>query len=134
MKRIKATGLTLLSLLFFMTVLLSAPVAHAVDILGPVCNNAGGQKPAVCTDNNTGPNNPLLGDGSLLSTITNILAILGGISAVAVIIVSGLRIILSNGDSNSFASARKQIIYAIVGLAVIFAASAIINLVLSRIE
>lgn len=106
----------------------------AVDVLQPVCDNAGGVKPTVCNEDNTGGTNPLLGDGGVFSAATRILSLVAGISAVIVIIVAGMRIIFSNGDSNAMATSRKQIIYAAVGLGVIVGANAIIGLVLSRIN
>lgn len=114
--------------------LVYAPKASAIDVLKPVCDNANQAiKPAICSQNPGGGTNPLLGGGGLFSTIVRILSYVAGVSAVAVIVVAGLKIVLSNGDTNALATARKQIIYAVVGLAVIAGSNAIIGFVLSRV-
>lgn len=52
----------------------------------------------------------------------NLLAYLGGFIAVVIMVVSGINLITSGGDSNKIANARNSIIYAGAGIvAIIFA-------------
>lgn len=67
---------------------------------------------------------------SVIAAIVNVICILAGIAAVIMIIVSGLRLITANGDSNSIASARTGIIYSLIGLLVVAFAQFIVYFVL----
>jgi hypothetical protein len=105
--------------------------AYALDILGPNCGGAAAQS-AVCQDRNV-KGNPIYGQGSILAEVINILALIAGVIAVIVIIISGLRYILSQGDPNSIASAQRSLIYALVGLAVAALARSIVAFVLVKL-
>lgn len=70
---------------------------------------------------------------SLLSTVVNILSWIIGIVAVIMVIIGGFKLVTSNGDSNSVASARSTIIYALVGLVVAALAQVLVRFVLSNI-
>ena len=70
------------------------------------------------------------------SSLTIILSVVFGIiSAVAVIIiiVQAIKFTLSSGEPDKAASARKAIIYAVVGLAISLSANAIVVLLLTDI-
>lgn len=70
------------------------------------------------------------------STMTTVLSIVFGvIAAVAVLIIvlQGIRFVLSSGDPQKAADARKGVIYALVGLAVALSAEAIVFVVLGRL-
>ena len=119
-----------------------APVS-AVDVLKQcdannsqcaACNNPDAtQTPVICGDNQTGSsNNPLLGKGGLLTNTIKILSLIVGIAAIIVIIISGIRTVISAGDANSVAAARRAIIYALIGLAVAAMAQAIVAFVLNK--
>ncbi|MCC7543580.1 hypothetical protein IT415_02630 [bacterium] len=62
----------------------------------------------------------------------NILLYITGISAVIVIIVGGLRYVLSGGDPKNTAAAKDTIMYAAIGLVVSLLAYAIVNFVLGQ--
>ena len=70
----------------------------------------------------------------LLSTVINVLSWIVGIASVIMVIVGGLKFVLSNGDSNGVASARSTIIYALVGLAVAAVAQLLVRFVLQRVS
>ena len=60
----------------------------------------------------------LFGQAGIFSTITNVmLFIVGGVS-VLMIIIGGLRYVLSGGDSGNVSAAKNTILYAIVGIIV----------------
>jgi len=112
----------------------STPVHAAVNLIGSACDNANAaKKPTVCGENGAGGSNPLFGPGGILTTVVQILTIIIGIASVFTIIIAGLRMIVSNGDSNTINVARNAIIYAAAGLAITAAAQAIVTFVLSRI-
>ena len=67
------------------------------------------------------------------SNIINVATFAVGIVAVLLILIGGLRYVLSGGDPQATASAKNTIIYAIVGLIVAIIARAIVVFVLSRI-
>ena len=54
-----------------------------------------------------------------------------GAIAVLVIVIAGLRLILSNGDPQTVARSRNTIIYAAVGLAIAVSAEVIVTYVLN---
>lgn len=70
------------------------------------------------------------------TTIGNALRILFGVLgfvALVYIILAGFALVTSQGDSQSIAKARNTIIYAGVGLAIVFSAEAVITLVMGRL-
>lgn len=62
----------------------------------------------------------------------NLLLYITGISAVIVIVVGGLRYVLSGGDPKNTAAAKDTIMYAAIGLVVSLLAFAIVNFVLGQ--
>lgn len=72
-----------------------------------------------------------VGGSSMLATILagllNLLFILAGVLAVIFLILAGIRWITSGGDAKAIEAARKQITYAIIGLAVSLLAFFIVN-------
>lgn len=68
----------------------------------------------------------------VIKTVINIMSAVGGIIAVIMIIIGGIKYTTSNGDSNSAASAKNTIIYALVGLVVVAFAQVIVQFVLQR--
>jgi hypothetical protein len=62
---------------------------------------------------------------NIISAVLNVLALV----AVAVIIIAGIRLILSQGEEEPKEKAKKTIFYAIAGLIIILFAKVIVNLV-----
>ena len=87
---------------------------------------------AVCGDKKD-KGNPLTGSDGLLMKIVNILAIVGGIAAVIVIILAGLRFVQAGGSAEDISGARRSMLYACVGIIVIVLARPIIAFVLSKL-
>jgi len=106
---------------------ISPAVALADSPQSVVCSTLGSNGSCSST-----PSNGVSLD-STITAVINILSIVVGIVAVIAIIVCGLRMITSNGDSSSFASARTGIIYAIVGLIVVAFAQFIVQFVLNKV-
>jgi hypothetical protein len=96
---------------------------------GVQCSGAAAASP-VC---HAPTSDPLTGSNGILVKATNIIALVAGVAAVIMIIVAGIKFITSQGDSGSVGEARKTIIYACVGLAVIVLAKTIITYVVSKV-
>lgn len=72
------------------------------------------------------------GESDIKTIISIVLTILGAL-ALLMIVVSGLRYILSAGDPQKAARAKNGIIFALAGLAVAIAAQAIVSFVVTRL-
>lgn len=103
----------------------------AFDVFGGACGTNGGSSSAVCS--NTSTSNPLTGSNGLLLKIAEIFAVLAGITAIIVIIVSGFTLIASGGDAAKAKSARSAIIGAVIGLVIIALAATIVSFVLGNL-
>ncbi|MDX1765650.1 MAG: pilin [Candidatus Saccharimonadales bacterium] len=73
------------------------------------------------------------GDTGVLRTATNILLFIVGAAAVIVIIINGIRMVVSGGDPQAVANARQGIIYGVVGVIVAFLAYALVAFVADEI-
>jgi hypothetical protein len=135
MKKIK---LILASLLFVASVsaggvaLVSSPaLAAPVPPEQSACEGSGG------TWTGTWPNGSCTqGPRTVAGTIKsvgNVLIFLTGAIAVLMIIIGGVRYVVSGGDQGSISGAKNTILYAVIGLIVAVAAYAIVNLVLTNV-
>lgn len=126
------------SLLLLMTLLTPLfaiqGASYAVDVVKPVCDTQAAEQPDICRDVITDDTNPIVGPEGIITKAVGILSIIIGVVAVIVLIWSGLRFILSQGDSGKISTARSQIIYAVVGIVVAGLAQAIVQLVLKRVN
>lgn len=113
---------SLLAVIAIMTfsVLLVAP-SYAADL-----TIQGGANSAQGTDQQS----DLFGNSGIFKTITNTLLFVLGAISVIMIIVGGLRYVVSGGDSSAVNAAKNTILYAIVGVIVAILAYAIINFVI----
>jgi hypothetical protein len=89
----------------------------AFDPFGGVDCGGARANSAVCTSRTT--EDPISGPNGVLLKITNIVAFIAGAAAIIVVIVGSIKFITSNGDANNISSAKKTIINAVIGLAVI---------------
>lgn len=76
----------------------------------------------------------LFGTGGVFITITNILLFVIGAIAVVMLIIGGVRYVVSAGDQNAVTSAKNTILYAIIGIIVAFLAYAAIGFVTSQLQ
>ncbi len=88
-------------------------------------------KSAVCTSRTT--IDPISGENGILVQAANIIAIMGGIAAIIIIIVSGIKFMTSGGDAERIKSARNTIINAIIGIIIIILSRAIILFVTAKL-
>ncbi len=129
MKKLMVGLLAIVSALGLLT--LALPV-HAADVVGGACGVPGASGSSICSS--TGATNPVSGSGGVLMQAINLIAIGGGIAAVIVIIVAGVRFITSNGDPNNVTAARNTILYAVIGLVVIVVSRSIVVFVINYIN
>jgi type IV secretion system pilin len=82
----------------------------------------------------SGTPDDLFGQQGLFRTITNVLIFLIGAIAVVMLIVGGLRYVVSAGNDTAVAGAKNTILYAIIGLVVAFLAFAAVNFVIDQLN
>lgn len=71
----------------------------------------------------------LFGEDSIFSKVTNVLLFLIGAISVIMLIIGGIRYVISGGDQAQVTSAKNTILYAIVGIIVAFLAYAAVRFV-----
>lgn len=77
----------------------------------------------------------LFGEGnSIFRTITNILLFLVGAISVIMLVIGGIRYVVSGGDQQAVTNAKNTILYAIVGIVVAFLAFAAVNFVTEQLD
>lgn len=69
----------------------------------------------------------------LIRLIINIFSLVVGVIAVIMIIIGGLKYILSGGDSGNVTGAKNTILFAIVGLIIVALAQIIVRFVLKKV-
>lgn len=91
--------------------------------------------PAACSsqENRADGRYSILGANGILARAANIMALVAGAVAVIMIIVASFQFITAAGDSGKISSAKKTIVWAVVGIVVIAAARTIIVFVVSRL-
>lgn len=75
----------------------------------------------------------LFGDTGVFRQVTNTVLYIVGIIAVIMLIIGGIRYLLSGGDSKKVTDAKNTVLYAIIGLVIAFLAFAIVNFVISAL-
>lgn len=88
----------------------------------------------VCSDNEL-CNSDTAGSGlfSIIKTIVQVMLVVGGIVAVIMIIMGGIKFIISNGNQEKIKSARDTILYSVVGLVVTIVAFAVVSFVTTEL-
>jgi hypothetical protein len=101
----------------------TAPAYAACDT-----SNLNIQSGADCAQG-SGQSSDLFGEGSIFQKVTNILLFLIGAISVIMLIIGGIRYVVSGGDQAQVTGAKNTILYAIVGIIVAFLAYAAVNFV-----
>jgi hypothetical protein len=124
---------TILASVLFMFGIVAAPLAvGSVSYAAPkdqVCNGIGSIGGGNACTNDNAKN----GLSNFLRQIINILLFIIGAIAVVMIIIGGLRYVLSGGDQSQITGAKNTILYAVVGLVVAIMAYAIVNFVVGAL-
>ncbi len=71
---------------------------------------------------------------NILVSIANILFIFGGAVAVAFIILGGYRYVTSQGNRDAVEKAKQTLLYAVVGLLLLFSSVVIFNLIANQLQ
>ena len=72
----------------------------------------------------------LFGDAGVFSQISSVLLFIVGAIAVIMIVIGGLRYVISGGDAAQVQSAKNTILYALVGIIIAILAYAAVNFVI----
>lgn len=78
-----------------------------------------------------GQSTSLFGDGGIFTTIVNIMLFLIGAVAVIMLIIGGIRYVISGGKQEEVTAAKNTILYAVIGIIVAVLAFAIVNFVIT---
>lgn len=78
------------------------------------------------------PTNLAEGDGSVFKMVTNTLLFIIGAVAVIMLIIGGIRYVISQGDSTAVTNAKNTILYAVIGIVVSLLAYALVNFVIEQ--
>jgi hypothetical protein len=112
-----------------MTGLFSVVNPHALYAIADMSIKAG-----VNAAHGTDQPTQLFGAGGIFTTITNVLLFVVGALSVVMVIVGGLRYVVSGGNSTAITGAKNTILYAIVGIIVAFLAYAAVNFLLGSLS
>ncbi len=100
---------------------LNVAQAHAIGTIQDGANSARGADQPL----------DLFGDAGVFSKISSVLLFIVGAIAVIMIVIGGLRYVISGGDATQVQSAKNTILYALVGIIVAILAYAAVNFVVS---
>lgn len=75
----------------------------------------------------------LFGETGVFRQITNVILYIVGIIAVIMLIIGGIKYVVSGGDSKKVTDAKNTVLYAIIGLIICFFSFAIVNFVISSL-
>ena len=75
----------------------------------------------------------LFGDGGVFKQVTNIVLYIVGVIAVIMLIIGGIKYVVSGGDAKKVTDAKNTVLYAIIGLIIAFLAFAIVNFVITSL-
>lgn len=133
MMRFIFSTMIFVSIFWVASVIVPVSIANA-EFVDPLKTNCEGRAAAssVCQELKK-KDNPFDGSQGIIPTIANFMAAVGGLLAVIVIILSGLRLIMSSGDAAKVTQSRNAIIYASAGIVVIVLARTIIGFIIDRI-
>lgn len=105
---------------------LSGDMASAQAISGGIGGGATSAK-------GEGQAETLFGESGIFKTVTNILLYIIGAVSVIMLIIGGIRYVVSGGDQSAVTGAKNTILYAIVGIVVAFLAFAAVNFVTTNL-
>jgi hypothetical protein len=108
--------------------IVGAPVVNAADCTSSA--NGGLAGGASCAKG-ASQQSDLFGSNGVFKTITNVLLFIIGAISVIMLIIGGIRYVVSGGDSGAVTSAKNTILYAIIGIVVAILAYALVNFVIS---
>ncbi len=100
---------------------------------GANCDVNGGIKAGIDCANPGTTSKGLFAAGGIFSTIANTLIFIVGAVSVIMLIIGGLRYVLSGGESSAVKGAKDTILYSIIGIIVAVLSYAAVSFVLTRL-
>lgn len=122
--------LSLAAVLLVSLVLLLPVTVEAVSLFGDACSQGGTKDSAACSGTGAVAGNPIV---DTINKVTVLVSIVAGAAAVILLVIAGLMYVTSGGDPSKIESAKKTVIYTVVGLFVIVLARLIIGFVISNV-
>ena len=115
-------------------IIITTIVTAVMALISPISAYAVGPIEAgVLSARTAGQPENLFGVGGVFTTISNTLLFVIGALSVVMIIVGGIRYVISGGKEVNVTKAKNTILYAIIGLVVALLAYAMINFVLETL-
>ncbi len=112
--------------------LLAAPViatAQSKTAAQIACESAGGSwSGSGCVKSNPAEK----GVDDTVRAAVSILSYIAGVASIVMVIVGGIKYVVSSGDSNAVGSAKNTITYALVGLVIAIMAQAMVRFVFTK--
>ena len=103
--------------------IVDAPLTHAFNLsISDGANSARGTEQVVT----------LFGATGIFTTLSNVMLFVVGAISVIMVIIGGLRYVISGGNNTNVTAAKNTILYAVVGLVISIMAFAIVNFVIGR--
>lgn len=122
-KRLFSTGV-IGAFLAFLLAFVFVPSSYAFDLtVADGANAARGSDQAA----------DLFGATGIFTTLSNVMLFIVGAISVIMIVIGGMRYVVSGGNTANVAAAKNTILYAIVGLVIAMLAYAVINFVISSL-
>lgn len=118
--------------LLLSTMLMGRP-AYAASGFDTVCTTGSGSSSSTVCKSKDSNTNPVVGPNGIITKVITLMSIAISVGAVLVIIISGIRFVVSGGDPNSVASAKNAILYAVVALVVAALAQSIVIFVVNKL-
>lgn len=129
----KTKGAAIISAAGISTALLSAKAASAQNgFVAPTNAKDAIADGAKATAGGAGSGNDNL--ESIFLTVVNTLLFIVGAISVMMLVIGGLRYVVSAGDQNAVQGAKNTILYAIVGLVIAFLSFAAVNFVVREVS
>lgn len=124
--------LVFITMVIMSVLLFSLFVAQPAGALNPLDASCA-QKATLAGSDICNDDTKLFGAGSFWTRLINTFIFVVGAVAVLMLVIGGLRYVLSGGDASQTKSAKDTILYAIIGVVIALMAYAIVNFVVIRL-
>lgn len=129
LRKLLLPGVLFLTLLFGGALMVVQP-AEAANPLASSCSDPTLKNSDICKDQS---DELFLGPNSFWTRLINTMIFIIGSVAVLMIVVGGLRYVISGGDASQTKSAKDTILYSVIGVVIALMAYAIVNFVVVRL-
>lgn len=92
---------------------------------------ASAQGSSVCNSKKSSGTNPVI---TILKDVLEIISLIVGFAAVAMLIVGGFKFVTSGGDPSGIKSARETVLYALIGVVVVAFSQVVVAFVLNKLK